>query len=504
MDINTYINTIAGDMVEHCNAPIAWVNDMLYEYHNNRGGRGFGPDVDNVSDSYTVNAARVTEERPAPLFVQTAPKKYTRVEVQGPGLIKPIQDATAYRRPATPYTGSSAENVPASYHPGIAAAAPTAAPAPLYKSSYAAQHTMHGGAITPLMGLAGAVACNVVKRRFEDSAAPRFLTLQWDNVRDAKRNSAAQNMDKLTAQYEKAAAALNAAESLAKRDVKLLGLTGHVKAHYIAENTAAEKAALQSIKNAIVAAEKYDSDTISDFADIKHSAYIAGYELLEQYARWTVKNGGKAPETIDCDELINSLISRNQSEKENLKSARAAVESTKEAARRAGYSRLMDFAPYRNAKEQLTKYRRRNLIIVMSSAARTYIGEEDHGGKVHAADIDGAARRSKDVQSAENAALYKAVDNAAVYDEHYTAARADILSVIQDARARAAVACIMDGYTMDAIAARLAQMYPAEKWYKMRISRLVAAARADIANSDGYKDNVQCTAYLDAIAARIK
>ena len=57
---------------------------------------------------------------------------------------------------------------------------------------------------------------------------------------------------------------------------------------------------------------------------------------------------------------------------------------------------------------------------------------------------------------------------------------------------------------MDQTAARLAQLYPAEKWYKMRVSRLIAAARADIAAADEYRDNVQCAAYLDAIAARIK
>ena len=461
--------------------------------------------TDDITGRFTRHAAAVAVARvyPRPVLTRTN-GGYCYIQPDGPAYLAPVDNAPAYRRPAVPYTGGTAESVPVSYHPGIKAAAPTAAPAPLYKSSYAAQHTMHTGAVSPLMGLAGAVACNVVKRRFEDSAAPRFLTLQWDNVRDANRNTAAQNMENLAVQYEHAAAALDAAQTLAKRDAKILGLTGHVKTRYIAENTAAEKAALQSIKDSIAAAEKCDNTTISDFADIKSAAYIAGYELLTQFARWTVKNGGKAPENIDCDDLINTLIARNKSEKEDLKAARAAVDAAKDAARRAGYARLMDFAPYRDAKEQLKKYRRRNLVIVMSSAARTYIGGVDHGGNVHAADIDGAARRAKNVQSAENAALYKAVDNAAVYDEHYTAARADILNTVQDARARAAVACIIDGYTMDQTAARLAQLYPAEKWYKMRVSRLIAAARADIAAADGYRDTVQCAAYLDAIAARIK
>ncbi len=412
--------------------------------------------------------------------------------------------ARVYSSPAVPYTGGTTKNVPVSCHPGIKAAAPTAAPAPLYKSSYAAQHTMHGGAVSPLMSLAGAVACNVVKRRFEDSAAPRFLSLQWDNVRDAKRDTAAQNVENLAIQYAHAAAALDAAQTLAKRDAAILGLTGHVKSRYIAENTAAEKAALQSIKDSIAAAEKCDNTTISDFADIKSAAYIAGYELLAQFARWTAKNGGETPKNVDCNSLITALIARNNAEKNDLTATRAAVDAAKDAARRAGYTRLMDFAPYRDAKEQLKKYRRRNLVIVMSSAARAYIGTVDHGGNVHAADIDGAARRAKNVQSAENAALFKAVDNAAAYDEHYTAARVDILNTVQDARARAAVACIIDGYTMDQTAARLAQLYPAEKWYKMRVSRLIAAARADIAAADGYRDTVQCAAYLDAIAARIK
>lgn len=73
-------------------------------------------------------------------------------------------------------------------------------------------------------------------------------------MRDAKRNTAAQNMENLATQYEDAAAVLDAAQTLAKRDAKILGLTGHVKTRYIAENTAAEKAALQSIKDSIAAA----------------------------------------------------------------------------------------------------------------------------------------------------------------------------------------------------------------------------------------------------------
>lgn len=473
--------------------------------------------TDDITGRFTRHAAAVAVARvyPRPVLTRTN-GGYCYIQPDGPAYLAPVDNAPAYRRPAVPYTGGTAESVPVSYHPGIKAAAPTAAPAPLYKSSYAAQHTMHTGAVSPLMGLAGAVACNVVKRRIQDTmptgekdihgdgGLSRFNALLIDNARDFRRNNAAQNMENLAVQYEHAAAALDAAQTLAKRDVKILGLTGHVKSRYIAENTAAEKAALQSIKDSIAAAEKCDNTTISDFADIKSAAYIAGYELLTQFARWTVKNGGKAPENIDCDDLINTLIARNNAEKDDLTAARAAVDAAKDAARRAGYARLMDFAPYRDAKEQLKKYRRRNLVIVMSSAARTYIGSVDHGGNVHAADIDGAARRAKDVQSAENAALYKAVDNAAVYDEHYTAARADILNTVQDARARAAVACIIDGYTMDQTAARLAQLYPAEKWYKMRVSRLIAAARADIAAADGYRDNIQCAAYLDAIAARIK
>lgn len=460
--------------------------------------------TDDITGRFTRSAAAVTISRiyPRPILTHTI-NGYTYIQPHGAPVLATVDNTTAYRAPAKPFTGSTAESVPASYHPGIQDAAPTAAPAPLYKSSYAAQHAMNAAA-SPLQNLAGAVACNVVKRRYSDTAVSRFLTLQWDNIHDTARNNAAQNMENLSSQYEHAAAALDAAESLAKRDAKILGLSGHVKTRYIAENTAAEKAALQSVKNHIAAAEKLDNTTISDFADIKSAAYIAGFELLKQFARWTVKNGGTAPENVDNDAFINTLLARNAADKDAIAAARAAVESTKDAARKAGYNRLMDFAPYRDAKTALAKYRRRSLIIIMSSAARTYIGQADHGGKTIAADIDAAARRAKDVQSAENAALYKAVDNAAVYDEHYAAASADILNVVQDARARAAVACIMDGYTMDQIAARLAQMFPAEKWYKMRVSRLIAAARADIAAADGYRDTVQCAAYLDAIAARIK
>lgn len=461
--------------------------------------------TDDITGRFSRHAAAVAVARiyPRPVLTHTA-DGYTYIQPDGPARLVAVDDGPAYSRPAAPYNGNTADSVPVSYHPGINAAAPTAAPAPLYKSSYTAQHTMQAAAVTPLQNLAGAVACNVVKRRYSDTAVSRFLTLQWDNVHDAARNNAAQNMENLAVQYETAAAAFDAAETLAKRDAKILGLSGHVKSRYIAENTAAEKAALQSVKNHIAAAEKLDNTTVSDFADIKSAAYLAGLELLEQFARWTVKNGGTAPENVDDDTLINALISRNSAEKEDLKAARAAVEFTKDAARKSGYIRLMDFAPYREAKERLAKYRRRNLVIVMSSAARSYIGQEDHGGKVQAADIDAAARRAKDVTSAENAALYRAVDSAAKEDSYYTAARADILNTVQDVQARAAIACIIDGYTMEATAARLASLYPAEKWYKMRISRLVAAARANIAHADGYRDNVQCTAYLDAIAARIK
>ena len=379
-----------------------------------------------------------------------------------------------------------------------------AAPAPTYKASYAAQHTIMGNVQTPLLDIAGAVACNAVKYRYQDSGLPRFLSLQWDNSRDFARNNAGKNIQTLADDYTAAAAALAAAEDIAKRDAKILGLKNHVKSQYISENTAAEKTALQRVKNAIVAAEKLDNTTISDFADIKSAAYIAGYNLLSQYFRWYAKKNGVSFETVDCEECINSMLAYNAAEKDALNAAKKARDDAKDAAKKAGYKRLVDFAPYQAAKQLYDKYNNRNLIAVMARAARAYIGGQDHDGKSIAADIDAAARRAKDVTSAENAALYKAVDDAAEYDAYYTAIRADLLSIVQDDRARVALAAYIDGYTMQAIAARLAAVYPTEKWYTMRVSRLIATARADIANADGYKDNIQCTAYLDAIAARVK
>lgn len=454
--------------------------------------------TDDITGRFSARATASSARRvyPRPILTRTD-KGYIYVQPDGPARMVATDDGPAYRAPAKPYTGSTVESVPTSYHPGIKLASPTAAPAPLYKSSYKAQHTMQAAAVTPLQNLAGAVACNAVKRRYSDTAVSRFLTLQWDNVRDAKRNDAAETVDNLAIQYEDAAAALDAAETLAKRDAKILGLIEHVRARYIADNTSAEKAALQSVKERITAAEKLDNTTLSDFADVKSAAYMAGYELLKQYAAYLNKKDGKTSKSIDCEELVNSLIARNNAEKEDLQAARAAVEATKDAAKKAGYTRLMDFAPYRDAKAALAKYRRRNLVITMSSAARTYIGGEDHGGKVQAADIDAAARRSKDVQSAENAALYKAVDNAAKEDAYYTAARADILSCVHDKQARAVCSGIMDGLTQTQIARAL-------NISQSKVCRLFVIARADIARAEGYRDNVQCKLYLDAIAARIK
>lgn len=459
--------------------------------------------TDDITGRFARAAAGFAVRRvyPKGILTRTTDGAYTYVQPDGPAYLEQVDNGPAYHRPATPYTGSTAAACPVSYHPGIKLATPTASPAPLYKSSYSAQHAVQAAAVSPLLNLAGAVACNVVKRRYSDSAVSRFLTLQWDNVHDAARNNAAENIDDLTEEYTKAAAALDAAETLAKHDCKILGITGHVRARYIEENTAAEKAALQAVKSHITAAEKLDNTSISDFADIKSAAYLAGFELLEQYAHFMVKKGGTMSKNIDSEELINALIARNTAEKEDLTAARAAVEETKDAAHKAGYTRLMDFAPYREAKEKLAKYRRRNLIITMSSAARSFIGQEDHGGKVQAADIDAAARRAKDVTSAENAALYKAVDSAAKEDSYYTTARADIISAVQDAKGKIVIAAIIDGYTVEQVTAHLAKVYPSEKWYSRKVYRLFAAARADIANCDAFKDSVQCRTYLAYLTA---
>lgn len=410
-------------------------------------------------------------------------------------------DTVPYSRPATPYKGSTAAACPKSYHPGIDAAAPVSAPAPLYSSSYAAQHSAAAPMSTPLMDIAGAIACNVVKRQYTDTAHSKFQALLWDNTADYIAAQAAAGMPDLLDRVQDAAADYAAALDAAKHDCKVLGLSGHVRARYIADATAHEKAALAAAKAAVQAAEKVCAATYTDFADIKTAAYTAGLELLTQFARWTAKKGGTAPENVDCDELITALVARNNAEKQDLTAARAAKDAAADAARKAGYKRLMDCPAYRDAKAALAKYRRRNLIITMSSAARKYVGGCDHGGQMVYADIDAAARRAKDVQSAENAALYKALDNAAVYDQHYTAAKLDLLNIVTDTQPRAVLSLYMDGWIMADIITAMRRLYPAEKWYLSKVYRLLSAARAVIATSEGYCDTVQCRAYLDAIRA---
>ena len=410
-------------------------------------------------------------------------------------------DTVPYSRPATPYKGSTAAACPKSYHPGIDAAAPTSAPAPLYSSSYAAQHSAATPMSTPLMDIAGAIACNVVKRQYSDTAHSKFQGLLWDNTADYIAAQAAAGMPDLLDRVETAAADYAAATDAAKHDCKALGLSGHVRARYIASATKDAKAALASAKAAVQAAEKVCAATYTDFADIKLAAYTAGLELLQQFARWTVKNGGTAPENADCDSLINTLIARNNAEKKDLSAARAAKDAAADAARKAGYKRLMDCPAYRDAKAALAKYRRRSLIITMSCAARKYVGGCDHGGQMVYADIDAAARRAKDVQSAENAALYRALDNAAAFDQHYTAAKLDLLNIVTDGQPRAVLSLYMDGWIITDIVDAMRRMYPAEKWYLSKVYRLLSAARAVIATSEGYCDTVQCRAYLDAIRA---
>lgn len=84
-------------------------------------------------------AARVAEVRPRALFVQTAAGKYSRVEVQGPGMLKPVHDTPEYSRPRAIAPAQTAIYIPKN-HAGIMTG--SSVPAPEYNTSVAAKNAV--------------------------------------------------------------------------------------------------------------------------------------------------------------------------------------------------------------------------------------------------------------------------------------------------------------------------------------------------------------------------
>ena len=84
-------------------------------------------------------AARVAEVHPRALFVQTAPGEYSRHEVQGPGMLKPVYDVPEYSRPRAIAPVQTAVYIPKN-HAGIMTG--SSVPAPEYNTSVAAKNAV--------------------------------------------------------------------------------------------------------------------------------------------------------------------------------------------------------------------------------------------------------------------------------------------------------------------------------------------------------------------------
>jgi hypothetical protein len=76
--------------------------------------------TDDITGRFTRHAAAVAVARvyPRPVLTRTV-EGYRYIQPDGPAYLAPVDNAPAYRRPAVPYTGGTAESVPVSYHPGI-------------------------------------------------------------------------------------------------------------------------------------------------------------------------------------------------------------------------------------------------------------------------------------------------------------------------------------------------------------------------------------------------
>ena len=130
MDINTYINTVAGDMVEHCNAPISWVNDMLTEYHR----RGLSPAVDSTNNSYTNNVPRVEFERAhvAPAYIGKFIDKLGKItEKRVPAHVTIDRVTPGPRAVDVPPRAVNVESVPFGYKKHVVSSIPRKGCSPL-------------------------------------------------------------------------------------------------------------------------------------------------------------------------------------------------------------------------------------------------------------------------------------------------------------------------------------------------------------------------------------
>ena len=475
--------------------------------------------------SYKVDAHSVTVyRRPDGIYTAAPVDDAAPVSVDIPAKTITGDATPAYRRPATPYSGTAAELAKPAEHPGIKSTA-TAAPAPVLtaevtsskvakngiKASYAAQHQVQQPLDTsPLWRMAWGCAVHVIKRRIEDTI-PRtsadamrgdagfntFTALYYQGIADNRTLQPARaNIDTLLDATKAAAANLAEREKLAKLQAKAKGLSGFLRAQYINDETAAARAVLKTAKERVRAAEKLDSDIIADFEDIQSAAYTAGFDLCTKYNAFLVRNGKKPFACVDCQEIIDALIAVQEKDKPELAASKAAMDAAKDAARAAGYTRWLDFAPYRAALEQTKKFRRRSITIVMCSAARQYIGSRDHGGRSIAVDIDGAARRADQVTSAENSYLHRAINNSAKNDSYTSIVAEDLLRLCPSPAIAECLRYYMDGYTQTQIAATLGCS-------QKTVSNYIAKARAAISSSDCYKDAPQVIAYLEHIAAKL-
>lgn len=134
---------------------------------------------------YTDNAARVAEIRPAPLFVQSAPGKYSRLDVQGPGVLQTVHDAPEYSRPRASTPTQTAVYIPKN-HAGVPIGA--SVPAPEYSTSTAAKNAVQARQYGNVQSLAIRATISAVKlaiaprARFVDVATVKESTISIDDI----------------------------------------------------------------------------------------------------------------------------------------------------------------------------------------------------------------------------------------------------------------------------------------------------------------------------------
>ena len=134
---------------------------------------------------YTDNAARVAEIRPAPLFIQSAPGKYNRIDVQGPGLLQTVHDAPEYSRPRASTPTQTAVYIPKN-HAGLSTGA--SVPAPEYSTSTAAKNAVQTRQYGNVQSLAVRATISAVKlaiaprARFVDVATVKESTIFIDDI----------------------------------------------------------------------------------------------------------------------------------------------------------------------------------------------------------------------------------------------------------------------------------------------------------------------------------